>query len=513
LSFIVVTVVLVLSLSIASAFAKRKDIEANWDKYRNDPLYIFAAPLFKPDNDPRSRIQFATDNFADVLQGILTKSFTIFMEPVFRIFSLVASSLDESATGIFNLRALLAKMWEKFNSMISIFMRRFYNVFHQLRMTNIKLYESFKKAHAIATSSVFAGISLIKSILNSFNFMMTIAIVILITLIVMVIFLFFVLAPTIPLILSVIGLISATAMGGAVGGMSSTFCFTADTPIKMATGITVPIENITIGNKTATGGTIVANMHFTGPAEDLYNLYGITVSASHIVYTDNGPIHVAMHPDAIKVETKESVDLYCLITSDHKIPVITSIGTVLFADWEELDNIGDLYEWTYNVYSSLNETNCPYEIPTDIINSESAYSAGVLVITPEGHRNIHEIQTGDIIYDGEGKLTTVLGCINILDSEIKQYIKINDDQCISAATWLKYGTEWRQAFKIGLPVKPNDRDVREVWYNLITTSGTFKICIDTQTVISVRDFTDIGVSDIEGTYEWVINKLWLNDRE
>ena len=95
---------------------------------------MFAAPLFKPSDDPRSPVQFATDNFYDNIMMIVTRVFGVFLVPVFKVFRLFLDSLLQTSDGLFNIKALLANMWNKWNKLVDPFMRRFQTVFHQFRL-------------------------------------------------------------------------------------------------------------------------------------------------------------------------------------------------------------------------------------------------------------------------------------------------------------------------------------------------------------------------------------------
>mgnify|MGYP001158126922 CR=1 FL=1 len=56
----------------------------------------------------------------------------------------------------------------------------------------------------------------------------------------------------------------------------------------------------------------------------------VIVSGTHLVYYKNKFIFVSQHPDAIKTNIKTDF-LYCLITSNHLIP----IQNIIFHDWED----------------------------------------------------------------------------------------------------------------------------------------------------------------------------------
>ena len=498
-AFVGITVALFLTLGFSSAYMKREEIMANWSKYRDDPLYMFAAPMFKPADDPRSRLKFASDNFVDVLLGLLEKIFSVFLQPVFKIFGLFTGALTESLSGLFNIRALLGNMWNRFNEMTDIFMRRFNRVFHQLRLTFAKLLDAMDKTFAVAVSAVYEGISTIHTITSFIDLLIKIVIAILVIMVAMIIFLIFVLWPFIPMILLVVGIISTTALGGAVGGMAGTFCFTGSTQIHTADGLK-SIREIKLGQVLHDNSGIVQGlMEFDVVAEDLYELYGVQVSGAHIVYTQNGCTHVREHPDAIKTTTQDT-KLYCLITSNRKIPVASSKGVLLFADWEEIHTDVELEKWHRHVFTELNPGKPYINASSKILQTEAAVSKHTRVMTAIGPIEICEIRPGDHIMDAYGNQTRVTGIVRVAGSEISDALRINDTSFLSASTWMLKGGSWNH------PANTEPVNSDEVWYSLFTESGSYKLC-DLLGSDGIRDFTDIGPDHIHETYDWVLESL------
>jgi hypothetical protein len=504
--FAATTLVFFFGLVFTLAFANREEISRNWTKYRYDPLFMFAAPMFKPSDDPRSRAQFGIDNFKDGVNQNINNVFMKFLQPVFGIFKIFMDAMNQTLGGLFNIRMLVGKYWNAFNRMIDVFMRRFNSTFHQLRMTFVKLNHSFQKVMGLATSAVYSGLATISTITSFLDLMMKVIITILIILIVMVILLFFVLWPFIPVILSVVAIIGTTAMGGAVGGMSSTFCFEKSTRIQSAHRGAVPIEELRNGEVLANGAVIQGTMAFKTATEDLYDLYGVRVSGSHIVFQDDVPCFVNEHPDAVSVPPTSDSMLYCLITSTHRIPVITVGGELLeFADWEEISSDDDLKQWHALVFTTLNGTHCATPEPSaDILHSEAVVSGRTKIWTTLGPVEIRGIRPGDVVLDANGKPNVVKGIVCVDGSQVRTAAHLGGDAWISAAAWTSYNAKtWHHPEHEHLV--PAD-GIHE-WYSLFTESGTFRLCEVGALGLNVRDFTDIGPDHIHKTYEWVLESL------
>jgi hypothetical protein len=507
--FIGLTVALFLGLAFTTAWFKRDEVKGNWSKYKDDLLFMFAAPLFKPDDDPRSPVQFATDNFSDVMSDKITQLFAIFLQPVFQIFKLFTDALNQTLGGLFNIRALMSNMWNKWNEVFGLFMRRFNGVFHHLRQTFVKLTTSFERLYGIAISSVYSALSLINTITSFMDLMIIVAIAILVILIAILIFLFLFMWPLIPVILLAIGVIAAAGFGGAMGGMSEAFCFAKDTRIAM-NGSTIPIQEVKIGDVLRTGASVLGIMAFDADNYDLWNLYGVQVSGTHIVYdSEHVPQHVRDHPEATPLP-KQKLSVYCLITSDQRIPIVSDKGIVIFADWEELSTDDDLHAWHRHVWSTLNpDTN--YTPPTTAnLASEAVLSGSTHIWTPLGRAEIRGIHPGATVLDAQGKPTRVLGVVKVDPSVVKQAYQIGPDAFISQGCWIRLEGEsmWSQLQAASEPPSSNDG-----WYSLFTESGAYRLCENMMKQYDVRDFSDVGRDKIHETYNWVLESLVAAEAE
>jgi hypothetical protein len=362
--------------------------------------------------------------------------------------------------------------------------------------------------YGVAASSVYAGLATINTIQSMIDLMIKVAITILVVLVVMMIFLFFVLWPFMPLILSVVLLIGGTAFGGAVGGMADTFCFAAGTRIQTADGDSVCIEDVRVGAKLRTGD-VQGIMKFQQHAYDMYELYGVQVSGTHIVYTADGPIHVRNHPDAVLLASG-AVELYCLITSSHTIPVLSNNGPLVFADWEEIETADELRQWHRHVFTTLNgDASAAYVEPSTVaLASEAVLTGPTRVWTPLGPVSIRGISPGTFGLDAAGKPTRVTGVVCVANNQVAGARALNAcGAYISAGAWVQRhhdAATWTQP-EPDSAAAPLSDDV--LWYSLFTESGTFRLCEDTEIGTNVRDFSDVGADNLAQTYGWVLRAL------
>lgn len=492
------TMALLIGLAFMTAYMRRTEIAANWSKYRSDPLFMFIAFLFKPEDDQRSALQFTIDNFTENINGMLDKVFAVFLQPFFQILKLISDSLTQSLGSLFNVRSLLGNMWNRFNQATDMFQKRFNGIMHQLRMTFIKLLSSFEKTMGMTVAAIYDGLSVVYTITSFMDLMVKITIIIIAILVVMVILLFFVLFPVMPLI-AMAGVVLAAATGGATAGMMSSFCFAGSTQVLTKEG-PQPIQDLVLGTVLADGGIVKGVMKFDTVTYDLYRMDGIEVSGTHIVYKDGKPIHVEDSPDAIKVEGKPT-KVYCLITTTRRIPVQGLTERHEFADWEELSEMDDLKAWHKHVFTMLNPDTLYIPSTVKALLSEAVLTESTRIRTPEGSQAISSVIPGSFVLDAEGEPTRVTGIVYVASSEVEAVVEVEPGAKASVAAWIRKGTVWRQASQERqIPIH------NATLYNLFTESGTFQLEGGT----AVRDFTDVGPDSIESTYEWVLESLTKN---
>lgn len=136
--------------------------------------------------------------------------------------------------------------------------------------------------------------------------------------------------------------------GKKVGrGFKKVFCFSPETLVKLQNGRTVMMKNLKLGDVLINGSIIDAVMKIKNENDPYYRLPGnILVTGSHYVRYAGKYIHVKNVPEAKPTGTIEPV-VYCLVTSDHKIPV----GEYTFWDWE--DNLIPTRQNLDNVFKRL----------------------------------------------------------------------------------------------------------------------------------------------------------------
>ncbi len=493
---ILITVALFAGLSLTFGLMRREEIKSNWSQYRGDLLYMFAAPLFKPDDDKRSRFEFATDNFREVVKSNMTKLFGILLAPVFQIFKLLMNATGQSLQGIFNTRSILSKMWNKFNEMIDIFMRRFYEMFHRLRVTFVGLNHAMSKAMGAAVGSIYSGLSLMNAIFSTMDLVITVCMGIALSLVPVMLFTPWAILPFLGIIVPTIMFAKDSGYKGDLDFLIDVFCFDGNTVVLTAKG-PQPIKDVAIGTELAHGkGTVTGRMEFSVHTADLYELQGVKVTGSHIVFDAAGkPMFVYEHPAARKLPPA-IVTLYSLTTSSRRIPIQSATGHLMFADWEELaDDDTQLKEWNAHVFQALNGFK-PASQSSVAYNSEAVFHPNQKVkMADHTYESLRNIRPGDRVCDAVGQPTRVRGIVSMSTSEVTATVEGK----FSAGVWIR-GRDgiWAQPTATTTPSPKNQQ-----WLSLVTDAGTFIV----DGVGAVRDFTDVGSEHIHQTYDWVLRKL------
>lgn len=493
---------LFLGLAVILGFSKRAEVMANWANYRSDPKYVFTAFLYKPDNDQRSRLQFTADNFSEYVGSVILDLFAVFTRPLFDIFRILTSSLENTLGAFVGMRNIIGNMYKGLLQMVNVFMNRFTFTTHKLRLTMYRLLMTFKRAAAVATNAVFMGLSSLYAALNMIDLIIKIAIIILVILVILTIFFFWLLAPVIPIILVVVAIIATTAFAGSVGGMASTFCFDPQTPIAKQDQSSVPISEIKIGDILADGGKVTGVLEFqTDGREAMFEIAGIQVSGSHIYFSGAGnPCLVQDASNATPIEWTGS-KVFCLLTTSRKIPIRSPVTDEihLFADWEELSDgdIQGLQTWNQMVFETLNPGITPIHATEACLKSESAVAGDHCVLEPNSEVGIpiRDIRPGMVVLDAYGNPTKVTGVVQMSAETVGQTSPVAG---ISAGAWIHSATGvWNQEEGEGFVQSS------EPMYQLFTEAGSFAI----RYVGGIRDFSDIGVDRLESTYASVLSIL------
>jgi hypothetical protein len=477
---------------------ERSVIMNNWPEYRCSLPVMMGAYWLKPDLDPRSSGQFASENFQFCLKEVSQNVMKVVLAPLMSTFGKQADITKLFTEVLNSIKTVIKKMYDEFLSFMDPFFRRFNAVAHQIGIVTQKLRAAFERLNTALLTIVFSGLTIVKGINNAVQFVIKVVLIILAIMVALIIILFFILFPFIPLIITPV-LLAIIGIGAAAGAEAASdqdaFCFTGYTPVVLADGSTIPISELTLGARLEGGATVEGILTLEGDNTPLYSLDGIRVSGSHLVKHEQGWHAVAKDSRATPIQERVS-KLYCLNTSNQTIPIRSSGGTsVLFRDWEEIDGrdaVGQV-GWNKLISQMLgglehNKGEAPFCL----------MDPSILIPTPNGHKTLREMQLGDSIELSYNHPTRVIGIVEGLIEGGGPHHWLNG--CIEKTYTPTVGPVYRRVTTI----TPAQSILKG--RHLITDSGLL-IAYVNGTVMHLRDFTEVGISRIHETYPFVATRL------
>jgi hypothetical protein len=483
-----------------------EDIRKNWNERRCEPLVIASAHLVPTKESGEDPSDFAIDNFQFCISKFIDSAIAIFMAPTMKLFSQQITATGPIQESILRLRGVVASLMKPITGMFQALWNKFQVLIFAALRSVIKFLSIFDRIFGVAAASVFMGMSMIKGIQNAIGFVIQVVIAILSILVILAIFLWFIMWPVVPIILTMIGILSATVYSANVSGMAGSFCVAPWTLVATKEGWQ-RVDELKAGQQLRSGGCVEGILKTTGKNGLCVEYKGVILSASHLVFD---PIQERWLP-ALELKGARplirSPDvLYCLNTSQRVWCVKGSADTtaeVLLRDWEELpiDMNLDL-AWETLVYEMLNPLEAIKNIP--LTPTQQSPGRGLLGKDTyvweksKGAIKISEVEIGDFVKGESGRFTEVLG-VYVDTSDFVGSAGANS----SAWVFNPKSKQWEHPKKT-FEVESN------VGYHFITKSGVFLIWYSDQSAKVgqlVRDFTEVGWDRIDQTYAFTLSAL------
>lgn len=480
------------------------EIMGNWDKKRCEVPIMLSGGMFKPKDDPRTSAQFSADNFQFCMKSVINNVLRAAMAPFYAITGKTIGALDSIDSPLNFFRGMLKRA-------VGVFSKYFDGLYKRYKATNfaflaIQQHVTFAmgKVTAMVYSVIYLGLSAKTLTDNFIGFVIETLRYFLVILIAMYALLFFILFPVLPLILTTIAILASEGIG--VPG-SGAFCIDPDAKIVMADGTFKPLGKVRVGDylagkKNRVEGVLVV----TRDTEPCVSIDGVVMSGSHRVYYEEKWVLANTHPRAQPILASSSIPttLICLNTSAHTVPISTEAhGILLASDWEEVDTPKGRKVWIDLVNMSLNGgTTMVTRYPT----TPPLVSPNVKVThKTKGIVPISKITCGDEILTAEGKFTRVRGIYTgIIKTE-----HIKDPEWISDGVWsLITDKVWSTMTGVsadGSNLEMNSEEEEPMYPRgcfLVTDAETFVIHLKGKNRL-VRDFTEVGASKIDQTYEFL----------
>jgi len=229
----------------------------------------------------------------------------------------------------------------------------------------------------------------------------------------------------------------AEKLGGSVEWIAKTMrklglCFHPNTLVQTTNGL-VPIEKISLGDQLE-NGNIVEGIIITKMIDPYYNYKGILVTGTHLVQENNNWLRI--EDSNLKEDTNEISNFqYCLITSNHTIPIFNGFETILFRDYIENIDPETNTKVRQIILESLNNK------PTNNLYANFNWKHGFLPNTRIKLSNgkekpIRDIKIGDLL-DNHNEVLSII----YHNPQTHKIYNINGVKCSEHT--LVYDQEWK----------------------------------------------------------------------
>jgi hypothetical protein len=236
------------------------------------------------------------------------------------------------------------------------------------------------------------------------------------------------------------------------------FCFPGSTKLNVEGKGSVEIKEIQIGDiLLPTKSKVTATFRFFSKGQPMVKLGSTIVSTNHYVYYLNKPIMAGDHPEAEKIGDWNSEDpLYCLNTSDNKIPV----DDLVFLDYDETPD-GDKDTMNY-IEGRVN--SCVVEKHHPFTEYCSAIDENTNIKTVNGNKLAKDIKIGD-------KLVTGSEVVGLVRRVVNEIVKIPSGVITTPSTmyWNKEESKWE---RFGDKYEFVKADIK-LWFSKLRKGGIF----------------------------------------
>lgn len=513
LPLFVVTFLFLFTFAYAFADLELGAVRANWNARRCEPLVMLMAQNV-PTDPSVDTSAFASENFSFCMGKIIDSVLATAFKPIMGIFNKQVNIAEQAQDMTNTMRTSATSLMKPITGMFQTFFDKIKLTTFQIFRIFFKIQSAIERVTAVATASIFAGISMYQGIQNTIDFVVKVVFIILGILVALVFFLFFIMTPFIPTILATIAVLVAAGISAA-DDMKGSFCVAPETLVKLVDGDWKAVKNIQASD-TLWGGSVVEGvLEVQAKDECCVNIEGVIISKSHLLLHNGSWIFAGDHPNA-KISETQPKRLFCLNISDRCWTVKTKTGEIVLRDWEELpEEDSESDDWEALIFELLNRqaivSTAAWSAPgRGLFGGETKVHCCGRGIIP-----IRDVKVGDWIMDqhfpygltgednegipfttGQGlqgiPFTQVLGVYRDTSELVPM-----DGPNSAVWCWLPEKNLWRHP-KVNL-----QQIAKKEGYQLVTDSGTFK----TADGIWARDFTEVGHDRIHETYSFTSWKL------
>jgi hypothetical protein len=474
-------------------------IQADWDKRRCEFPVMVMAPLLNPNDSGLSSMEFAQQNFSFCTQKTIQDVLKLVMAPFYKLLGQQVDTLNTMNGPLNSIRSMLKNSVKTFGKFMDKQYRQFSAVNAAITKTWYHLMFAMGRIQGIVYSVMYLGLSLSAFIDNTIKFAFNAILVFLGIMIAIIILLWFILFPVIPLIMTIIAVMVAAGVGAAAG-MAGAFCIDPEAFVKLESGNVKRLKEVKLGDALYSSdgkpNTVTGILEVESLDTPLVEIQGVLMSESHRIMREGKWILAKDEPSAERIKGRIP-RLICLNTTQHEVTVTHRHNGYesffVVGDWEEVSDQEGRQAWIDAVWKHLNTTmNTPPVAPTV---SPLVSSSVCVWKLDSGKTPIGNIRIGDLILSKNG-YTKVKG---VYQGTFSTNQPQESPEWFSDGVWiLGEGGTWNPAGKAG--VQQCEGTIKTSGYFLVTEAEEFFLELNGVQQL-VRDFTEIGASQIHQTYE------------
>lgn len=494
-SSVIVCVLLIIILFIIHSYSvvmlQIQPIKDDWQNQRCNPKVIpFAALINKPNN--KSAGEYTQENFVYCTQTILTNISSYALQPLTFLTAKLKVLFDGLSGDVQSGRHMFDIIRNNMTNIVKEIMGRILNIIVPLQQVIVEFKDILAKTQGVLITGLFTSLGTyftLKALLGTIvQFIIHILIALSVTILAMWIFPFtwgtaaamtaIFIAMSIPLASIVIFMSSVLHIqSSSIPKVPSKprLCFDQDTLIIMNDGTTKKISQINVGDKLKYDIEVTSVLK-TLNNSSMYKLYGVIVSACHIVYHRGRWIQVMDHPYSVIIPNYNKPHLYCLNTTIKKI----FINNIIFADWDDLYEI-DAYVLVNEFIKIKLVNDIHYKNKEIDIHKylDSGFSGNTNIKLLNGCiKQLKDIIIGDVLENGEEVLGLVVMNGKNIYNQYEYYLGNNINGPLIGSSNIIYNDEnfgITNAFHLDKIYKKHLNIMEDNLYNLLTSSGVFQI--------------------------------------
>jgi hypothetical protein len=372
-----------------------QSIKDDWPNQRCKPYVIPVAGFInKPDDMTIG--EFTNQNFTFCTQNILeagSKDALMPINYVLTMMSAVLASIQESINAI---REISSKMRDSIANIAKDIMSRLTNVIVPLQKVVLSMMDAIRKLQGILTAGLYTSLGSYFIAKSLIEIIIKIVVTVIVMLMAVALASAFWFPPIAIACYAAVATLATLTMVTVIIGQTyfdvnfvkpKLKCFDKDTLVEMNDGAKKRIIDIRVGDILKHQNIVTAKMKVETKGSQIYSLFNIIVSDTHLVLYKGKWIKTGYHPSAKRIYNYDEPFLYCLNTSDKVI----EIGGQIFADWDDL--CGDQLK-RFKEKNGIAK-NCDIHKLNQV-----GYKRGDKIQLVYGSKNIEDIVIGDVLKYG-----------------------------------------------------------------------------------------------------------------